>query len=119
MKGYSRRDAIDMAVKFGIGAALMAVIPRMAVASGSLRLSVVDFGAKGDGVNDDSFAFQKAFLKANEAGGGTVYFPPLKRNTCLSFPSSSLTILKLTAMERIRALFSRILFSVRDAEVSL
>ncbi|MGY0251372.1 glycosyl hydrolase family 28-related protein, partial [Klebsiella michiganensis] len=86
MKGYSRRDAIDMAVKFGIGAALMASIPKIAVAAGSLKLSVADFGAKGDGVTDDSFAFQKAFLKANEAGGGTVYFPPPQKEYLLKFP---------------------------------
>lgn len=86
MKSYSRRDAIDMAFKLGIGAALMASIPKVAFASGASRFSVTDFGAKGDGVTDDSFAFQKAFLKANEAGGGTVYFPPPKKEYLLKFP---------------------------------
>ncbi|MDK6764909.1 glycosyl hydrolase family 28-related protein, partial [Klebsiella aerogenes] len=86
MKSYSRRDAIDMAFRLGIGAALMASLPKIAFASGASRFSVTDFGAKGDGVTDDSFAFQKAFLKANEAGGGTVYFPPPKKEYLLRFP---------------------------------
>ncbi|WP_227502085.1 glycoside hydrolase family 55 protein [Klebsiella aerogenes] len=75
-----------MAFKLGMGAALMAYIPKVAFASGASRFSVTDFGAKGDGVTDDSFAFQKAFLKANEAGGGTVYFPPPKKEYLLKFP---------------------------------
>lgn len=58
MKSYSRRDAIDMAFKLGMGAALMASIPKVAFASGASRFSVTDFGAKGDGVTDDSLRFK-------------------------------------------------------------
>lgn len=38
------------------------------------RVSVMDFGAKGDGVTDDTAAFEAAFA-ALPAGGGTVFVP--------------------------------------------
>jgi len=37
--------------------------------------SVQDFGARGDGTNDDTAAFQKALDTAAQAGGGAVYAP--------------------------------------------
>ncbi len=37
--------------------------------------NVLDFGAKADGITLDSPAVQKAVDEANQAGGGTVYFP--------------------------------------------
>ena len=37
--------------------------------------SVKDFGAKGDGIADDTIAIQKAIDKTFESGGGTVFFP--------------------------------------------
>lgn len=49
-------------------------------------LTVQMFGAIGDGVNDDSYSFQKALLAANAKGGGSVYActPPV--NYRLTFP---------------------------------
>lgn len=39
------------------------------------QYSVRDFGATGDGTNDDTAAFQKALDTARQAGGGVVYAP--------------------------------------------
>lgn len=38
-------------------------------------LDVTDFGAAGNGVNDDSKAINDAISRAEEAGGGTIFFP--------------------------------------------
>lgn len=40
-----------------------------------MALCVIDFGAKGDGVHNDTEAINAAILKAHENGGGVVTFP--------------------------------------------
>ena len=39
-------------------------------------VSVKDFGAKGDGVTDDTAAINNAAIHVASSGGGTVFFPP-------------------------------------------
>ncbi len=60
----------------GLGAA--AVVPIKFVAEQTKRVakwvSVRWFGAKGDGITDDTEAFRKAIAAAGE--GGTVFVPP-------------------------------------------
>ncbi|MCH3883138.1 MULTISPECIES: glycosyl hydrolase family 28-related protein [Tenacibaculum] len=41
----------------------------------SNKYNVKDFGAKGDGIKDDSFAIQKCFNYINSIGGGVAFFP--------------------------------------------
>jgi Pectate lyase superfamily protein len=58
----------------------MALSPGASPISGSsdtskLNVSVKDFGAIGNGIEDDTKSIQKAIDSVYQAGGGTVYFP--------------------------------------------
>ena len=51
------------------------------------RLSVTDFGAKGDGMTDDTKAIQRAIDYLDSRGGGKLFFPYTKDGYLLSSPA--------------------------------
>ena len=61
--------------KFSLWLLLWVPFASVANAKPSAFYNVKDYGAKGDGVNLDSKAINKAINEAASAGGGTVYLP--------------------------------------------
>src|SRR5579883_2536882 len=61
-------------------------IVRRIVDAGGQVFNVKAYGAKGDGVTDDTPAFLTAFNAAVAAGGGTIYVPPT--TSCYLFNST-------------------------------
>lgn len=59
-----------------------------------LAPSVFDFGARGDGLSDDTTALQTALTAAGAAGGGLVYLPPgtYKITSGLTFPRQQVNL---------------------------
>ena len=76
----SRRNLLAM----GTGAGIVGVFgtPRLSAEGGKndqssgYVTSVRDFGARGDGISDETAAFQRALDSVHSAGGGIVYAPP-------------------------------------------
>lgn len=61
-------------------------ISRTLKAKAGELLSVMDFGAKGDGVTDDSLAFQQALVACSASGGGRVFVPTPEVEYRLTYP---------------------------------
>ena len=55
------------------------------------QLNVMLFGAKGDGVTDDTEAIQRAIDYLDSRGGGKLYFPYTKYGYLLSSPAKEYT----------------------------
>lgn len=75
--GYSRRNFVAMGSVLAASALTSTVSGQSAVSpeeKSKGMLNVVDFGAKGDGKNDDTQAIQKAIDKATETNG-SVFIP--------------------------------------------
>jgi len=70
----------------GKTAACTVTVSSTPVSSG---INVKDYGAKGDGVSDDSYAIQNAVNYAYSKGGGTVYIPD---GTYIVYPEHSIKL---------------------------
>ncbi|WDM22651.1 glycosyl hydrolase family 28-related protein [Paenibacillus polymyxa] len=64
------------------------------VKKNSLILNVMDFGAKGDGITDDTLSIQTAINYCAQMGGGIVYLPPgtYLISSTLQIKSSNVTL---------------------------
>ena len=66
----------DVKLAFGLESPLLAAAQTVSVRTEKATFNVLDYGAKGDGVADDTSPIQFAIVAANRnSGGGTVLFP--------------------------------------------
>lgn len=73
----------------GLSALVSCVSPQRRIEKAARlgQLNVIMFGAKGDGVTDDTKAIQKAIDYLDQRGGGKLYFPYTKHGYLLSSPA--------------------------------
>ena len=73
----------------GLSAIVSCVSPQRRIEKAARlgQLNVMMFGAKGDGVTDDTKAIQKAIDYLDQRGGGKLYFPYTKHGYLLSSPA--------------------------------
>lgn len=72
----NRRELVKSGVLLSSGISLPTITEGSPVPNE--YVNVIDFGAKGDGINDDTQAFKNAALELRMRGGGTFYIPPTK-----------------------------------------
>lgn len=72
----SRRRALTAAAAVAGGSLIAGRAPSAARAETELVIDLREYGAAGDGVTDDTAVFNAALDEVDEAGGGTISFPP-------------------------------------------
>ena len=70
----------------GIAMACAGLVVNAASVANAAGANVMDFGAKGDGVTDDTSAIQKAIDFTAERGGGRIFFPYTKTGYRIASP---------------------------------
>jgi Pectate lyase superfamily protein len=93
-------------------------------------VSVKEYGAKGDGVSDDTTAIQNAINDVNIKGGGIVYFPTgtYMISSTLIIPSNKITLQGLNnagtiikakiAMTNMVSITNQLRVSIRDIQIN-
>lgn len=86
--GLNRRSFLRLITASALGSFFVqnSVLAKLANLSQLTLLNISDFGAKGDGLNDDSSAFQKACDHAKALGGARIHLPDPVKYYRLTFP---------------------------------
>jgi len=82
-----------LAIIIGLSALVSCVSPQKRIEEAARlgQLNVMMFGAKGDGVTDDTEAIQKAIDYLDARGGGKLFFPYTRNGYLLSSPAKEYT----------------------------